>query len=154
MTAAVLERPCPPPSTAGCAVLSRYYAAEFAWPTAADATGVWLRLGDVVDALIMREAVAAKVNARLVQCLLGAPVIELTNGDWIFLTQRRTPLRQSTWDHLARIPVGWRQPGTALRLPRADEPACDVRWRHHPVAGAPLPPWTAVVSAIRTVAPL
>jgi hypothetical protein len=134
-------------------VLARYYTTEFAWPTAADAAGVWLRLGDVVDALIIRAALAAKVDARLVQSLLGAPVIEVSGGNWIFLSQRRTPLRRSTWDHLARIPVGWTEPGSSLRLPRADELSCDVRWRRRPTLGAPLPPWIAVVSAVRSVAP-
>jgi hypothetical protein len=133
-------------------VLAGYYTAEFAWTTAADSAGVWLRLGGAVDALVVRPVLGAKVNAVLERSMLCAPIIEAPGGDWIFLTDRRTPLRQSTWDYLAGIPVGWREAGSYVLLPRADE-LCDVRWRRRPVPGAQLPPWTAVVGATRSVAP-
>jgi hypothetical protein len=140
-------------STPDFGVLAGYYTSEYAWTVAADSAGVWLRLGGVVDALVVGPVLAPKVNAVLERSMLCAPIIEVSGGDWIFLTERRTPLRQSTWDYLAGIPVGWGEPGTYLRLPGTDELARDGRWRRRPVPGAPLPPWTAVVGATRSVAP-
>lgn len=123
----------------------------FEWTTVADQAGAWLRVGGVVDALVVRPVLGAEVEAVLARSMLRAPIIEVSGGDWIFLTGRRTPLRQSTWDGLARIPVGWREAGSYVRLPRTDEVACDLSWRHRHVPGAPLPPWTSVVCAIRSV---
>lgn len=135
-------------------VLARYYRSVFGWPAAADATGVWLRLGDVVDALVIRARPAAQVDRILAQSLLGAPVIEVLDRRplWIFLTQPRTPLRRSTCDDLTRLRVSWREEGSSLRLPPLCSRAGSLRWQRRPTRGLRLPPWTAVVGATRSAA--
>lgn len=132
-------------------VLARYYRAAFAWPARADSTGVWLRLGDVVDVLAIKAQLGAEVNSILGQSFLSAPVIEVRDREavWVFLTQPRTPLRQSTWDELVRLGIESRGPGSALRLPPFGN-AGNVRWLRCPTRGVRLPPWTAVVGAARS----
>lgn len=139
-------------ATRGDRVLARYYRAAFAWPAAADSTGVWLRLGDVVDALAIRARLAIKVNRILVQSLLSAPIIEVCDQHplWVFLTQPRTPLRQSTWADLVRLGIRWQEPGSSLRLPPLDGIARSFHWLKCPTPGVRLPPWTAVVGAARS----
>ncbi|MEU5259215.1 hypothetical protein [Amycolatopsis sp. NPDC021455] len=132
--------------------LARYYRVAFAWPAVAGPAGVRLRLGDVVDALAVRAPLAAEVDHTLVQSLLGAPVVELRDPGvcWIFLTQPRIPLRPSTWDDLTRAGIEWSEPGTSLPLPALRGGGNGLRWRKCPVHGTKLPPWTAVVGAIRS----
>jgi hypothetical protein len=143
----------PPPSVSRSdRVLARYYCTAFAWPTIADPAGVWLRLGDAVDALAIGAGLALEVNRILIPSLLGAPIIEVRGPStiWIFLTQPRTPLRQSTWAELSRLGIGWREPGSALRLPPLRGIASGFRWLSCPIRGVGLPPWTAVVGAARS----
>ncbi|GAA2685899.1 MULTISPECIES: hypothetical protein [Actinosynnema] len=126
------------------------------WPTTTDPwTGqVCLLLGTVVDALVMRAGLAAEVNHNLACSLLQAPVVIVPataagrSDDWIFLTGPRTALRQSTVADLLSAKVGWYEPGKALPLP-GDIPAPGKpRWLSGR-AKATLPPWGAVVGAVR-----
>jgi hypothetical protein len=134
--------------------LARYYRTALAWPAAADSTGVWLRIGDVVDVLAIRTKLAIEVNSILVQSLLSAPIIAVRGHPTlcVFLTQPRTPLRRSTWDDLARLGIGWREPGSSLRLPPLGGIASSFRWLKCPTHGVQLPPWITVVSAARSAA--
>jgi hypothetical protein len=133
-------------------VLARHYRTALGWPAVADSTGVWLRLGDVVDVLAIGARLANKVNSILVQSLLGAPVIEVRGHQaaWVFLTQPRTPLRQSTWADLVRLGIGWREPGSSVRLPPLAGVPGSFRWLKFPAGDVRLPPWTAVVGAARS----
>lgn len=132
--------------------LARYYRVAFAWPAVAGPAGVQLRLGDVVDALAVRTPLAAEVHHTLVQSLLGAPVVELRDPGlfWVFLTQPRIPLRPSTWDDLTRAGIEWSEPGSWLPLPSLRGGGNGLRWLKCPVRDTKLPPWTAVVGAIRS----
>jgi hypothetical protein len=151
MTAVTVCRQ-PHPASRGDRVLARYYRTAFAWHAAADSTGVWLRLGDVVDVLAIRARLAIKVNSILVQSLLSTPIIEVRGHQtlWVFLTQPRTPLRQSTWADLVRFGIGWREPGSSLRLPPLGGSASSFHWLKCPTRDGQLPPWTAVVGAARS----
>ncbi|AXX31201.1 hypothetical protein KCV87_00855 [Actinosynnema pretiosum subsp. pretiosum] len=125
------------------------------WPTTTDPeTGqVCLLLGTVVDALVMRAGLAAEVNHNLACSLLQAPVVIVPatpgrSDDWIFLTGPRTALRQSTVADLLSAKVGWYEPGKALPLP-GDIPAPgEPRWLSGRAKTA-LPPWGAVIGAVR-----
>ncbi|PXY16969.1 hypothetical protein [Prauserella flavalba] len=131
----------------------RVYHDVFAWPTTIDnVTGeVRLRLGTVVDALIMRAGFAAEVNNVLVRHMFRAPIITVPGNpaDWIFITRPRTTLRQSVWEDLMRIQVGWKRRGQTILLPALDNTTDGVRWLEQPQQHADLPPWTAVVAAAR-----
>lgn len=131
----------------------RYYHDVFAWPTTIDNTTgeVRLRLGSVVDALMMRAGFAGEVNNFLVRHMFHAPIIVIPGSppDWIFLTLRRTTMRQSVWEDLARIQVGWKRRGETILLPALDTTGDGARWLQRPQQRTELPPWTAVVAAAR-----
>jgi len=131
----------------------RYYHDVFAWPTTIDNTTgeVRLRLGSVIDALIMRAGFAAEVNNFLVRHMFHAPIIVVPGNpaDWIFLTQPRTTMRQSVWEDLVHIQVGWKRRGQTIPLPALDNTNDGVRWLEQPQQHTELPPWTAVVAAAR-----
>ncbi|OLT39772.1 hypothetical protein BJF85_25465 [Saccharomonospora sp. CUA-673] len=137
---------------------ARDYRDVFAWPTTIDSvTGdVRLQLGTTVDALIMRAGFAGEVNNFLARHMLRAPIIVVPGdpNDWIFLTEPRTPLRQSSWDDLVRIQVGWKQRGDSILLPALDNVDEGVRWLEQPQPHMTLPPWTAVVGAVRSTSSL
>lgn len=137
---------------------ARDYSDVFAWPTTIDsATGdVRLQLGTNVDALIMRAGFAGEVNNFLARHMLRAPIIVVPGdpNDWIFLTQSRTTLRQSSWDDLVRIQVGWKQRGDSILLPALDNVDNGVRWLERPQPHMTLPPFTAVVGAARSTSSL
>jgi len=137
---------------------ARDYSDVFAWPTTIDSvTGdVRLQLGTNVDALIMRAGFAGEVNNFLARHMLRAPIIVVPGdpNDWIFLTQPRTTLRQSSWDDLVRIQVGWKRRGDNILLPALDNVDEGVRWLERPQPHVALPPWTAVVGAARSTSSL
>lgn len=134
--------------------LSRYYTEVLGWPTVIDpATGVvHLRLGQILDALVMRAGFGSEVNHELVRAMIGVPIIAVTSTnvtDWIFLTQPRTPMRQSTLDHLITAQVGWHNAGDTIPLPASDTTDHGPRWVQQPEPSEDLPHWGAVVGAIR-----
>ncbi|MCU1680237.1 MAG: hypothetical protein JWQ81_976 [Amycolatopsis sp.] len=133
--------------------LSQYYHGTFDWPTSIDSsTGeVHLRLGTVVDALIMRAGFAAEVNNFLVRHMFRVPIMVVPSkpADWVFLTGPRTTMRLTTWEDLVHIQVGWKRRSESLALPAPDGATEGLRWLQRPEPGMGLPPWTAVVGAAR-----
>ncbi|MFS8104091.1 hypothetical protein LFM09_43955 [Lentzea alba] len=135
-------------------VLRRYYTNLLSWPTTIDSeTGeVRLRLGETVDALVMRAGFGGEVNHELVRAMMRAPIIVVPGKkavDWVFLTQPRTPMRQLTVDDLIAAQVGWYRPGDTVALPAFGETEGGLRWLQRPEAGEELPSWGAVVGAVR-----
>ncbi|MFF0147005.1 hypothetical protein ATK36_5386 [Amycolatopsis sulphurea] len=130
----------------------------FVWPTTIDsATGnVHLPLGESIDALIMHAGFAGEVNNFLARHMLRTPVIVVPGDpdDWIFLTQPRTTMRQSSWDDLIRIGVGWKRRGDTILLPAVCHVENGVRWLQRPQPNMTLPPWTAVAGAARLTSSL
>ncbi|SDM32580.1 hypothetical protein [Allokutzneria albata] len=126
------------------------------WPTTLNTNtgGVELHLGSEVDALTLRAGWAAEVNAFLRRHMFRAPIFvtPACPTDWTFLTQRRTHLRATTWEDLLRLNVGWKPCGATMSLPAPDGAWHRPHWLHLPAPGEALPPWTAVVGAIRSVA--
>lgn len=144
---------------ANARAVSRYYTEVLGWPTTIDASAreVRLRLGDTVDALVMRAGLGGEVNHQLVQSMVLTPIIVVPRrredepDDWIFLTQPRTQMRESTIADLVSLQVGWKKTGSAILVPTSgitDEP----RWLMAPRAGSELPPWATVVGAVRRTA--
>lgn len=134
---------------------SQDYLDVFHWPTTIDAkTGdVRLQVGGLVDAIVIRAGFAAEVNSFLVRHMLQGPIIATPNepSDWIFLTQPRTAMRLSTCDDLIRLNVGWKRRGDTISLPAPDNnTTTGLRWVALPDSDAELPPWSAVVGAVRT----
>lgn len=136
----------------GDRVLARFYRETFGWPVTADPAGVWLQLGEAMDMLSVPARLAARVDNILAQSMLGAPLLEVPGKQpfWAFITQARTPLRQSTLADLIRLEIGWQEPGSTLRLPSLCSPTAGFRWLKSPVRGMSPPPWTAVVGAARS----
>ncbi|MEV6712679.1 hypothetical protein AB0M48_11620 [Lentzea sp. NPDC051208] len=135
-------------------VLRRYYTNLLSWPTTIDSeTGeVRLRLGETIDALVMRAGFGGEVNHELVRAMMRAPIIVVPGKkavDWVFLTQPRTPMRQSTVDDLMAAQVGWYKPGDTVTLPAFGTTEGGLRWLQRPEAGEELPSWGAVVGAVR-----
>jgi 7-cyano-7-deazaguanine synthase len=93
-----------------------------------------LRLGDTVDALIMRAGLGAEVNHHLIQALFEVPIIATTAdacpSRWIFLTQPRTEMRESTVVDLASQQVTWHKAGTTIPLPSLGRPG--PQWAQPP----------------------
>lgn len=128
------------------------------WPiTVTPGTGeARLRLGDTVDALIMRAGLGAEVNHHLVQALFEVPIIataaDACPSRWIFLTQPRTEMRESTVVDLASQQVTWHRAGTTIPLPSLGHPGPGLRWAQPPKAGTELVSWGTVVGAVRRAA--
>lgn len=133
---------------------NQYYQEVFAWPTTIDNTTgeVRLQLGSVVDALFMRAGFAAEVNSFLVRHMFRASILVVPSvpNDWIFLTQPRTTMRQRVWEDLVRSQVGWKRRGETILLPALDSTEDGVRWLEQPQQHIDLPPWSAVVAAVRS----
>lgn len=133
------------------------YTKVLSWPTTIEpSTGeVRLRLGDTVDALVMRAGLGGQVNHQLIQAILTAPVIVVPGipgtkpDDWIFLTQPRTRMRESTIADLMSIQVGWYESDTTIPLPAFGCTEGGLRWLAWPEAGLELPTWGVVVGAVR-----
>lgn len=131
-----------------------YYAKLLSWPTAIDSsTGeVQLRLGETIDALVMRAGFGGEVNHALVQAMMSVPIIIVPGKrtvDWVFLTQPRTPMRRATVDDLMAANVGWYKRGGTITLPAFGTAEGGLRWLQRPEAGVELPRWGAVVGAVR-----
>lgn len=124
-------------------------------PIAVDpATGeAHLRVGDTVDALIMRAGLGAEVNNLLTQAMFEVPIIALgTEGkpdSWIFLTLPRTQMRDRTVADLLSKQVSWHKVGTTIPLPSLGRPLPRLRWAQPPRAGKQLVSWGTVVGAVR-----
>ncbi len=135
-------------------VLRRYYTNLLSWPTTIDSgTGeVRLRLGETIDALVMRAGFGGEVNHELVRAMMRAPIIVVPGKkavDWVFLTQPRTPIRQSTVENLMTAEVGWYKTGDTVALPPFGTTDGGLHWLQRPEAGKELPSWGAVVGAVR-----
>ncbi|MEV0675868.1 hypothetical protein AB0I60_05020 [Actinosynnema sp. NPDC050436] len=142
------------PDVIAPSVLLRYYTNLLSWPTTIDSqTGeVQLRLGETVDALVMRAGFGSEVNHELVRAMMCAPIIVVPGkkaADWVFLTQPRTPMRQSTVDDLMAAQVGWYKPGDTVALPASGTTEGGMCWLQRPEPGEELPSWGAVVGAVR-----
>lgn len=133
------------------------YTKLLSWPTTIEpSTGeVRLRLGDTVDALVMRSGLGGEVNHQLVQAILTAPIIVVPGtpntkpDDWIFLTQPRTRMRESTIADLVSMQVGWYEPGSMIPLPPFGCTEGGLRWLTWSGADLELPTWGVVVGAVR-----
>ncbi|SDJ02628.1 hypothetical protein SAMN05192558_10470 [Actinokineospora alba] len=135
-------------------VLSRDYNQLLRWPTAIDpeTSEVRLRLGTTIDALVMRAGFGGEVNHQLVQAMLRGPIIVVPGTkvvDWVFLTQPRTPMRQSTIADLVAARVGWYNVGSTIALPAFGATEGDLYWLQRPETDVELPAWGSVVGAIR-----
>ncbi|MGX7828977.1 hypothetical protein ACTG9Q_28210 [Actinokineospora sp. 24-640] len=137
--------------------LSRYHDHMPSWPTTIEpVTGeVRLRLGDIVDALVMSAGFGGEVNHHLVQAMISPPIIGVRGeprgklNSWIFLTQPRTTMRKSTVVDLASTQVGWYEVGATIPLPSPGHDEGRLRWLSDPGTGMELPTWAAVVGAVR-----
>ena len=137
---------------------ARFGTAPRNWPiTVTSSTGqARLRLGDTVDALVMRAGLGAEVNHHLIQAMFQVPIIALAADDkptrWVFLTQPRTEMRESTVVDLMSQLVSWHQVGATIPLPSPGRPGPGLRWAQPPKVGAELVSWGTVVGAVRRAA--
>ncbi|MEU5696734.1 hypothetical protein [Actinosynnema sp. NPDC020468] len=125
------------------------------WPTTLDlSTGaVRVRVGDEVDAMVVRAGVGAEIRHQLVQWMLDAPVIVAPRprsrpDDWILLAQPRTPMCAAAIEDLAFLGVSFPRPDSTILLP-AHGSTTGHRWLEPPDPDRVPPPWGAVVGAAR-----
>ena len=109
-----------------------------------------LTVGDPVEAIGMRAGLGAEVNAMLSMAMLTGPVLAYSGNPerWIFLTDSATTTSTAVLADLVRLGVSLFPMGSLLALPSA-ETAGLTRWVNRPVPSRPLPPWQAVVAAVR-----
>ncbi|HEY0494752.1 MAG TPA: hypothetical protein VGD48_03350 [Kutzneria sp.] len=109
-----------------------------------------LTVGDPVEAIGMRAGLGAEVNSMLSMAMLSGPVVAYagTPERWIFLTGPATSTSNSVLADLVRLGVGLFPMGSLIALPCAEN-AGTARWIDRPVPNKPLPPWQAVVAAVR-----
>jgi hypothetical protein len=135
--------------------LSQSYRILFGWPTAVDDESgeVRLTVGVTVDTLIFPPGFAGEVNMMLKVRLQRVPIIVVPGhpAKWMFLTQPRSELRQSTYAELVRYRVEWLDKGSQITLPSSGPGG--VRWLEGgPTVGCDLPLWTTIASAARSAA--
>lgn len=135
--------------------LCQSYRTLFGWPTTVDSESGELRLtvGATVDTLIFPPGFAGEVNMMLKVRLQRVPIIVVPGhpAKWMFLTQPRCELRESTYAELVRYRVEWLDKGSQITLPNSVSGG--VRWLEGgPTVGCDLPPWTSIAYAARSAA--
>jgi hypothetical protein len=131
---------------------ARAYRHFYGWPTSVDnGTGqVVLTVSDDVSAIVATNELAEDAQSLLAISMLAGPVIALPGADCVFLGGPTGDLRQETVADLKRLGVRLKNTGSQIPLPpsRTDDGA--VRWRCGPKPTRPLPPWHAIIGALRT----
>ncbi|MFC0439254.1 hypothetical protein [Kutzneria buriramensis] len=109
-----------------------------------------LTVGDPIEAIGMRAGLGAEVNSMLSMAMLSGPVVAYSGHPdrWIFLTAPATSTSNTVLADLVRLGVSLFPMGSLIALP-CTENIETARWINHPVPGRPLPPWQAVVAAVR-----
>jgi hypothetical protein len=109
-----------------------------------------LTVGDPVEAIGMRAGLGAEVNSMLSMAMLSGPVIAYagTPERWIFLTAPATSTSNAVLADLVRLGVSLFPMGSLVALP-CNENLGTARWINRPVPSRSLPPWQAVVAAVR-----
>jgi hypothetical protein len=109
-----------------------------------------LTVGDPVEAIGMRAGLAAEVNSMLSMAMLAGPVLAYSGAPerWIYLTAPATSTSNAVLADLVRLGVSLFPVGSLIALPCAEN-RDTARWINHPLPGRPLPPWQAVVAAVR-----
>lgn len=135
--------------------LCHSYRNLFGWPTTVDSESgeVRLTVGVTIDTLIFPPGFAGEVNMMLKVRMQRAPIIVVPGRPprWMFLTQPRCELRQSTFAVLVRYRVEWPDKGSQITLPNLAPGG--VRWLEGgPTVGCELPLWTTIASAARSAA--
>jgi hypothetical protein len=109
-----------------------------------------LTVGDPVEAIGMRAGLGAEVNSMLSMAMLSGPVLAYsgTPERWVFLTAPVTTTSNTVLADLVRLGVSLFPMGSLIALP-CTENLATARWVNRPAPGRPLPPWQAVVAAVR-----
>ncbi|WP_340684116.1 hypothetical protein LCL61_37460 [Amycolatopsis coloradensis] len=127
------------------------YRRFYGWPTSVDHTTgqVVLTVSGEVSAIVAARTLCEDAQALLAIRMLAGPVVTLPGADCAFLTGPACHLSEATVTDLQRLGVRLQCEGSLIPLPpsRAGDDA--VRWLCGPKPTRPLPPWTAVIGALR-----
>lgn len=130
---------------------ARAYRHFYGWSTSVDNTTgqVVLTVSDDVSAIVATSELVADAQSLLAVSMLAGPVVALPGADCVFLAGPTRDLCQATVADLKRLGVRLEDKGSQIPLPpsRTDDGA--VRWLCSPKPTRPLPPWTAVIGALR-----
>lgn len=133
---------------------AKAYQQLYDWPTGVDpATGrLVLAVSENVNAIVMRAEIGIATQSLLSVQMLAGPVIALPGetSDWVFLTGPASSISTKTLAVLSRLGVRLKQSGVFVPLPPSRVDGGVVQWSSGPTVGRDLPPWTAVVAAIRS----
>lgn len=136
------------------AARAKAYQQLYGWPTGVDLTTghLVLAVSESVNAIVMRAEVGIETQSLLSVQMLAGPVIALPGdfADWVFLTGPASSISTRTLTVLSRLGVRLKKPGTFVPLPPSRLDSGVVRWSSGPTVGRELPPWSAVVAAIRS----
>jgi hypothetical protein len=118
--------------------------------TALDWSVPVLTVGDPVEAIGMRAGLGAEVSSMLSMAMLSGPIVAYAGSPerWVFLTAPATSTSNTVLADLVRLGVGLFPMGSLIALP-CNENLGTARWINRPVPARPLPPWQAVVAAVR-----
>lgn len=130
------------------------YQQFYGWPTRVDQTSgqVVLTISTGVDAVVSPVEQGREALSLLSVRMLSGPVVALPgDSDWVFLTGPACALSMTTLADLGRFGVRLKGQGSTVPLPPSQLDDDVVRWASGPKGTRQLPPWTAVIGAIRAV---
>ncbi|AHH96957.1 hypothetical protein GCM10010174_73840 [Kutzneria viridogrisea] len=136
------------------------YQRIYSWPACVDPSNgaLMLALHADLDAITVPAELGVRTQRVLCLRMLAGPVLLLPTGsgttgpDWLFLTGPAQALRHRTIVELGRIGARFHQRSTFVPLPPTRVNGSEVRWSTSPVSGRELPPWAAVIAALRSAA--
>ncbi|MER6760943.1 MULTISPECIES: hypothetical protein [Amycolatopsis] len=109
-----------------------------------------IRIGERADAIALPGSFGAQVVSHLVRWMFTPVILRypVPHGRWIFLTQPVTPASDLEEDEF--VCARRLSPGAELVLPPGTVDGSPVKWVLAPDGEAPLPPWQAVLNAMRS----
>jgi hypothetical protein len=144
-------------ATESMAARARAYQQLYGWPTGVDrATGrLVVAVSTGLNAIAMRNDLGIEIQSALSMQMLAGPVLAMPGepADWVFLTGPASSVGARALSDLSRLGVRLIPPGVFVPLPPSRLDSGMVRWTSGPTVGRELPPWTAVIAAVRSVSP-
>ncbi|UMP06821.1 bifunctional DNA primase/polymerase [Amycolatopsis sp. EV170708-02-1] len=133
---------------------ARAYRHFYGWPTSVNHTTgqVVLTVSDEVSAIVTRRELGEDALSLLAMRMIAGPVVSLPGANCAFLTGPACHLCDATTADLERLDVRLPDKGFLIPLPPSKSGDDAVRWLSGPKPTRPLPPWTAVIGALRTSA--
>lgn len=145
--------PSPPPTPDGPAAAAEQYT-RWGWPVTITGTRLLLSTGTHVSAIELAADLAGEVQHFLAVRLLAGPVVALPGAPhrWLLLASSAEEAAQDSIDRLDGRGAITHRSGALVPLPPSRLACGAATWTVPPaLAGAWLPPFTAIAAAVRTL---